>query len=97
MPGNVPTGISTGTGSLFSKEIAKTLAAATRFVLPAGSYYIYALGADMRLQVADSGGGWNNLSAAGGPFSGVQVSDGASLAVYNGGAGAEAFTYILLP
>lgn len=96
-PGNVPTGIPTGVGSLFSTQVLLTVAPGTRSVLPAGSFYVYGVGADIRIQVIDSTSAWNNLTAAGTGPSGVLVSDGASLAVFNGGAGNESVTYIRLP
>lgn len=97
MPGNVPTGITTGVGSLFSTQVLQAIAAGGRFVLPAGSFYVYIVGADVRLQIIDSLGVWNNITAAGVIPGGVLISDGASLALFNGGAGIENITYIRLP
>ena len=88
------TGIPTGVGSLFQKEVVTSIAAAGRFVLPVGTYYIIAVGADVRLQVIDSTGTWNNITAAGVVPPGHYFADGASLGLVNNGAGAENVTTI---
>jgi hypothetical protein len=95
MPGVVPTGIPTGVGSLFATQVIQAIAAQGRFVLPAGTFYVYVVGVDVRLQIIDSAGGWNNITAAGVIPGGVLVSDGASLAMFNGHAvNPENITYI---
>ena len=97
MPGNVPTGIPTGVGSLFSTEVTQAIAAAARFVMPAGTFYVYTVGADVRLQVINSLGVWNFLTAAGTQPPGPIISDGASGGFVNGGAAPENIIYIRLP
>lgn len=90
----IPTGIATGIGSLFSTQVVQAIAAAGRFILPAGKFYIIAVGADCRLQVIDATGAWNNLTAAGVVPPGWYISDGASLGVVNNGGVSENITYI---
>lgn len=92
----IPTGIATGVvGSLFATEVTQAVAAQTRFVLPAGTYYVYTVGTDIRLQVQASGGVWNNITAIGVIPGGVLVSDGVNIAMWNAHATAsENITYI---
>ena len=90
----VPTGIPTGIGSLFSKDVVQALAAGVRFVLPAGTFYVYVVGATAQLQIIDSTGVWNNITAAGVIPLGALVADGASLGFFS--AAASSITYIRL-
>lgn len=96
MPGQmIPTGIATGAaGSIFVKEVLQSIGAGLRFALPVGTIYVYIVGADVRLQILDSTGTWQNITAAGVIPGGVLISDGANLACFNGGGGAENITYI---
>lgn len=90
----IPTGISTGIGSLYRTEVVQAIAAASRFIIPVGAHYVVAVGANCRLQVVTSDGTWNNLTAAGVVPPGHYDSDGASVAVWNGGGASENITYI---
>ena len=98
MPGNVPTGIPTGVGSLFSTQVVQAIAAGARFILPAGTFYVYVVSANVQLQIIDSTGVWNNFTGAvaGVAPLGVLVADGASLG-FNNAAGVGSITYIRLP
>jgi hypothetical protein len=88
------TGIPTGVGSVFQTQVVQPIAAAGRFVLPVGMFYVYVVGVDVRLQVIDSLGVWNNITAAGVIPGGLLVSDGVSLGLVNNGGGIENITYI---
>ena len=96
MPGQmIPTGIATGAaGSIFVKEVQVSVGAGLRSALPVGTLYVYTVGADIRLQIQDSTGTWQNITAAGVIPGGVLISDGTNLALYNGGGGSENFSYI---
>ena len=89
----VPTGIATGIGSLFSTPVVQAVAAAARFLPAAGKYYFITVGADVSLQVWD-GTTWQNLTAAGVVPPGWYNADGVSLGLVNNGAGSENVTYI---
>lgn len=96
MPGQmIPTGIATGAaGAIFRTQLLQAIGAGLRFVLPVGTHYVYIVGADVRLQILDSTGTWQSITAAGVIPGGVLISDGANLAMYNGGGGSENVTYI---
>ncbi len=82
----VPTGIQTGVaGSMMGTEVVTTIAAATRVILAAGLYFYYAVGVNITLQVLDSTGAWQNVTAAG--VGGVAPSDGTDVAFFNAGGG----------
>src|SRR2546428_13240340 len=92
--GFIPTGIATGiAGSILAKEVVQAIAAGARFVLPAGDFYVYAVGADVRLQILDSTGVWNNLTAAGVGPGALVTADGVGLALFNAGGRAGNLTY----
>ena len=66
LQGQIPTGVATGvSGSLFAAQVVTTIAAAGTYVPAAGNYYAYALGADLVMEVQDSGGIWRAVTAAG--------------------------------
>lgn len=88
------TGISTGPGSVFQTQVQQPIAAAGRFVLPVGVFYVYIVDADVVLQIINSLGTWVSITAAGAEPSGVLISDGASLGFLNAGGGSENVTYI---
>jgi len=91
----IPTGIATGAaGAIFVKEVVQSIGAGLRFALPVGTLYVYIVGVDVRLQILDSTGTWQNITAAGVIPGGVLISDGANLACFNGGGGAENITFI---
>ena len=93
--GFIPTGIATGiAGSILAKEVVQAIAAGARFVLPAGDFYVYAVGADVRLQILDSTGVWNNLTAAGVGPGGLVTADGVGLGFVNNGGVSENITFI---
>ena len=96
MPGQmIPTGIATGAaGSIFVKEVVQSIGAGLRFALPVGTFCVYLVGADVRYQVQDSTGTWQNITAAGVIPSGDIISDGVNKAFFNGGGGAENISYI---
>ena len=86
----IPTGITTGApGSLYGGEATQAIAAAGRYVLPAGNYYVLQVGADLRLQVYGNSLGWINLTAAGVLPSGMVTSDGQNVGFINNGGGSE--------
>lgn len=88
----IPTGTPTGPGSLLTKEVTTAIAAAARFLPSVGLYYAYALGADVRLQVLDSTGAWNNVLLAG--AGGMCFFDGVSVGFINNGGANENVTLI---
>lgn len=96
MPGLVPTGIPTGTGSLYQKEVTTSIGAGASYVLPAGNYWVIAVGANCKLQVIDSTGTWNDITAVNVLPAGVVNSDGASVRYNNGGGGAQNIKTILI-
>jgi len=94
LQGQNPTGVATGVnGSLCSKEITTVIGAGLAFIPAAGQYYAYGLGVDVRFQVQDSGGGWNNLAAAGVGLGNFET-DGTNVRVINNGGGSENITLI---
>ena len=87
----VPTGIATGvSGTLMGSEVITSIAAAARFIPAAGDYYMYAVGADVRVQVQDSTGTWQNVTAV--AVGGFISCDGTNVGLRNSGAGAENVT-----
>ena len=87
----VPTGIATGiSGTLMGTEVVTTIAAAGRYIVPAGVYYLYAVGANCQLQVLNSAGVWQNVFAAG--VGGLIASEGTNVGVVNNGAGNQTVT-----
>jgi len=91
----IPTGIATGAaGSIFVKEVVQAIGAGLRVALPVGTIYVYLVGAGVRMQIQDSTGTWQNITAAGVIPGGVLISDGTNLAFFNGGGGSENISYI---
>ena len=89
----VPTGIATGvSGSIMGTQVTTAIGAGLAFVPDAGVYYAYGLGADVRMQIRDSGGAWNNVlaTAVGGMF----CSDASNVRFINNGVASENITLI---
>jgi hypothetical protein len=81
------TGISTGAGSAFRKEVVKTIGISGNWVPPPGDYYITSMGSTCSLQVVLSDGStWRTILANG--VEGFFTTDGSSVRVLNGNAGA---------
>ena len=95
MPGQmIPTGVATGgAGAIFRTPVVQAIAAAGNFVLPVGTFVVYAVGADVRMQVQDSAGAWQNVTAIAVGIPCV-ISDGTNVRFQNAGAGSENITYI---
>ena len=99
MPAFLPTGQSTGAGSVFQTEVTKTIAAgaANRWIpLPGWYYFLGPVGADIVAQIIDSTSAWTSVNTAGtAPGSGAPVyCDGQSYGLLNNGVGNETIRYI---
>lgn len=89
----IPTGVATGvSGSIFGAQVTTAIAAAGTFVPAVGNYYAYGLGADVRFQIQDAVGAWNNVYLAG--AGGFVCSDGTNVRFLNSGVGSENVTLI---
>lgn len=87
----VPLGIATGlSGTLMGTEVVTAIPAGTAFVPTAGDYYVRNVGANVTVQVLDSAGAWNNVTAAG--VGGYFSFDGACVRLFNAGVGAQNVT-----
>lgn len=81
----VPTGVATGVaGTLMGTEVLNTVLANGVLLVPVGDYYVYAVGANITVQIQDSLGVWNNVTAAG--VGGLVSSDGANVRFSNAAA-----------
>ncbi len=86
------TGLPTGTGGIFQTQVVTPIAAGARFIPTVGVYYVLAVGADVRLQILDGNGVWNNITPAGTIPDGVLIMDGNSIGFVNNGVGIENVT-----
>jgi len=78
----VPLGIATGlSGTLMGTEVVTAIAAGAAFVPACGDYYVRAVGANITVQVLDSSGAWNNVTAVG--VGGYFSFDGACVRLFN--------------
>jgi hypothetical protein len=90
----IPTGVQTGlSGSITAAPQVVTIGAGGNYVVPAGSYTAYAVGANTQLQVQDATPAWQAVSAVsvGIPFF---CSDGTNYRFQNAGGGSQTVTLI---
>ena len=89
----IPMGLATGVaGSNFATQVVQAIAGLGNFVMPAGVYYVYTVGADVRLQVQDASLTFQNVSAV--AIGGLVASDGTNVRYNNANAAAQNITYI---
>lgn len=89
----VPTGVQTGlSGSICAAQVITSILAAGNSVIAPGLYLFYAVGANITLQVQDSAGAWNNVTAIG--VGGMVCSDGTNMRFNNAGAGTQTVTSV---
>ena len=87
----IPLGIQTGqSGSLLGNEVVTVLAAGAAFVPTCGDYFFRNMGANVVLQVLDSGGVWQNVGSAG--EGGYASFDGTNVRLFNAGGAQQNVT-----
>lgn len=89
----LPTGVATGvSGSIMGAQTVVSILTGGHYVVPIGTYYAYALGAAVKLQVQDSGSVWRDVSAV--TIGGMLISDGTNVRFVNGGVGTQTVTLV---
>lgn len=87
----VPTGIATGvSGTLMGTESVQALAAGAGYTPAAGDYFVRAVGANIQVQILDSGGAWQAAAVAG--VGGYFSFDGVSVRLFNTGGAQQNVT-----